>query len=232
MQRAGLILLAAALVSVTASLGLGGSAGFGRLAMALGLNRLAERILTTPDWRGVAAYRSGSFEAAASYFDNAGDSDFNQGVALARAGKYAASLEAFDRVKALHPADREAEANFDLISSIYAGTGIDPDSFADWSQRNAGPEAEAPVGEGSGRAAATGDDVTNSGANMGLPELISRNDKLGVRKVFDDSYMIANERWLRTLEDVPGVYLAARIAEEHKRRKAAGLLQPTPEDPR
>jgi Ca-activated chloride channel family protein len=43
--------------------------------------------------------------------------------------------------------------------------------------------------------------------------------------------MVANTRWLTALEDVPGEYLAARIAMEYKRRKKLGLTPPEPEDP-
>ena len=44
--------------------------------------------------------------------------------------------------------------------------------------------------------------------------------------------MVADERWLEQLSDVPGEFLAARIAQEHKRRVKLGLAPPPAEDPR
>lgn len=208
----------------------GGAAPFARIALSLGLPSFAGQIFTQNEWQGIAAYQSGAHENAAELFAQSDTGHFNAGVALARAGKFAASLEAFDRARAAYPEDDKAEANFDLIASIYAGLEVDPDAFVHWSSRKEGAEKEAPVGLGTGRAASTGDETTNSGANMGLPELISVRER-SVRKVFDDRFMLANDRWLKTLADVPGEYLATRIFEEHKRRKALGIAQVAPEDP-
>ena len=66
---------------------------------------------------------------------------------------------------------------------------------------------------------------------MGLAALESHGE-LGVRRIFDDRFMVADGRWLEQLADVPGDYMAARIAAEHKRRRALGLSPPPPEDPR
>jgi len=220
----------ASCICLLLAVGLGGSAPFGRIALALGAPSLAELIFTHSEWRGIATYRSKQFDEAAALFDQSDTGDFNAGVALAREGKFAASLEAFDRARAAFPEDDKAVANFDLIASIYAGLEVDPDAFVQWSSRDEGPQKEAPVGLGTGRAASTGEGTTNSGANMGLPELISIRE-LSARKVFDDRFMLANDRWLQTLADVPGEYLASRILKEHKRRKALGIAQPDAEEP-
>jgi Ca-activated chloride channel family protein len=55
---------------------------------------------------------------------------------------------------------------------------------------------------------------------MGLVELDSRG-RLGVARVFDDAFMVADERWLGQLEDIPGAFLKARISHEFKRRQKA-----------
>jgi len=213
------------------AVGLGGLAPFGRIALALGAPSLAGQLFINGDWKGIARYRSTRFEEAATLFGESAHGDFNAGVALARSGKFAAALEAFDRARAAFPEDDKAGANFDLIASIYAGLEVDPDAFVHWSSRKEGPQKEAPVGLGTGRAASTGDETTNSGANMGLPELVSERER-SVRKVFDDRFMLANDRWLQTLADVPGEYLATRIFEEHKRRKALGIAQADAEEPK
>ena len=89
---------------------------------------------------------------------------------------------------------------------------------------------ESFVARGAARAAGQGDDVTNAASLIGLPELQSRG-RLGVRKVFDDKFIEASPRWLATLEDVPGEFLAARIAAERKRRIAEGIEQAEAETP-
>ncbi|MGC9420327.1 MAG: tetratricopeptide repeat protein [Rhodovulum sp.] len=211
---------------------MGGPAPFGRLALALGLPGLAVPLLPDPAWKGAALARAGRFAEAAEAFVQAGPSaHYNRGVALARDGQFAAALEAFDMAAALNPADHAARANFDLVAAAYGGMAVDPDSVAWWRGDREGPRLSAPTGQGGGRAAGTGDAVTNTGANMGLPLLFSEAEG-AIRKVFDDKHVRANARWLETLEDVPGAYLGARIAAEHKRRAQAGLSPPAPEDPR
>ena len=223
------IAIAATFCAVGAFL-LGGAGAFGRVALSLGAPGIAAGMLDDPAGRGVAQYRAGNFDAAAAEFDAAGSlQDFNAGNALAMAGRYAAALEAYDRQVAQQPADTEAEANFDLVAAIYAGTEIQDDAPVSWFVKRDGATMAAPLGKGAGRAAGTGDGVTNTGALIGLPEL-ETSGQLGVRKVFDDKFVPASPRWLATLPDVPGEYLAERIKAEHKRRAKAGLSPPPPED--
>jgi len=221
---------AGALACLGLALVLGGGAPFGRLALALGLTGPARLILADPAWQATAAARAGDHAAAARSFALAPGGDYNAGVALARDGRYAAALEAFDRAVAADPDDREAAANFELVTRIYAGTAITLDAaFALIEREDDGPTAEAQVGLGNVRAAGSGDEATNAGTSLSMAELTSRK-RLGVRKQFDDRFMLANDRWLRTLSDVPGAFLAARIAEERKRRIAAWLAPPPAED--
>lgn len=217
-----------AALSLSLAAVLGGLAPFGRIVMALGLPGIATVFFDDPQWQGVAAYRAGNFEAAADHFA-ASASFYNLGNAQVQREDYAAALEAFDQARARgHP---DAEANFDVVSAFYAGLGIDPAALGLFPERKEGPEAEGFVAQGDGRAAGTGSEVTNNNTMMGLAELQSRG-QLGVRQIFDDKFMVADARWLEQLADVPGEYLAARIALEHKRRVKLGLAPPAPEDPR
>ena len=225
-------LAALAALCLALALVLGGGAPFGRVALTLGLTGPAQMLMADPAWAGYAAARAGRYDAAAADFAATPGADYNQGVALARAGRYAAALEAFDRAIAADPGDAEAAANFETLSRIYAGTAISTEAaFAIVEREEDGPVAEAEIGLGNARASGTGDEVTNTGTTLGLAELESRK-RQATRKQFDDRFMLANDRWLRTLADVPGEYLAARIFEERKRRAAAGLAPPEPEDPR
>ncbi|MDK3075316.1 hypothetical protein QO034_19740 [Sedimentitalea sp. JM2-8] len=227
MRRVVLIL---ALALVAGSALIWGGAPFGRLALALGLPRIAVHLFSDPAWRGVSFYRAGAFEEAAAAFAEAGPAAaYNLGNAKAQQAAYAAALESYDLAMAYRD-DPAAQANFDLVRSFYAGTRIDPGSIAFWGQDRIGETVEAEIGRGAGRAAGTGEDVTNTGATIGLTALQSR-EQSRVRKVFDDSFVVASPRWLVTLEDVPGAFLAARLNHEHKRRKKAGQGQPEAEDP-
>lgn len=222
------VLAICAAIALAVTLALGGAAPFGRLALAMGAPGLAAMLFEDPAWRGVAAYRAGDMDGAAHSFAKAGRR-FNLGNAEVMRENYAAGLEAFDLARARGDAD--AGANFDLVASYYAGLGIDPDSLVLVPKRKTGPTAEGFVARGNARAAGTGTEATNTNTMMGLAELESRG-RLGVRRVFDDKFMVADDRWLRQLSDVPGDYMAARIAQEHKRRDKAGLSPPDPEDPR
>ena len=207
---------------------LGGAAPFGRVLMSAGAPGWAAFLFDTPAWQGAALYRAGEYDQAALRFEAAQDW-YNLGNAQAHAGRHAAALEAFDLARAGgHP---DASANFDVVAAYYAGLGIDPEALALFGKREEGAQADSFVARGNARAAGTGSEVTNTNTMLGLAQLDSRG-RLGVRRVFDDTFMRADQRWLEHLADVPGDYLAARIALEHKRRVKSGLTPPDPEDPR
>jgi Ca-activated chloride channel family protein len=223
-MRALAILTALALSGAVA---LGGTAPLGRVLLAAGAPGLAALVLDDPGWRGVALYRAENFDRAEEAFRQA-DQPFNLGNALAHAGRYAAALEAYDRAVVL--GDPDARANFDVVAAYYAGLGIDAETLALFRRREEGPQADSSIAQGDARAAGTGSEVTNANTMLGLAELDSRG-QLGVRRVFDDTFIVADDRWIAQLSDVPGAYMAARIAQERKRRAELGLAPPEPEDP-
>lgn len=205
---------------------IGGLAPLGRVLLAIGQPEIAARVFDDAAWRGVAQYRAGEYRSAAATFA-AEKLPYNRGNAEAMGGDYAAALEAYDI--AILQGEMRAQANFDVVAAFFAGVGIDPESLALFPERKDGPEVESFVARGDGRAAGTGDEVTNTNSMLGLAELESRG-RLGVRRIFDDRYMVADERWLIQLEDVPGAFMAARILQEHKRRVKLGLAPPDPEE--
>ncbi|MEM9577777.1 MAG: tetratricopeptide repeat protein [Pseudomonadota bacterium] len=206
----------------------GGAAPLARVLLAAGFPGAAAQVFDDPAWRAVASFRAGDFERASDDFRATGDY-YNLGTAEAHAGNYAAALEAFDQAIAMgHPL---AQANFDVVAAYYAGLGIGADTLGLFPERRDGPKMESFVARGDGRAAGTGSEATNNTTMLGLAELQSRG-RLGVRRVFDDRFIVADDRWLEQLSDVPGSYLKARIAQEHKRRQKLGLSPPDPEDPR
>ncbi len=222
-------LFSGAVAALALALLLGGAAPFGRILLAAGLPDLALGLFDDPAWRGVALLEAGDAAGAARAFRQAGD-PFNAGHAEARAGNYAAALEEWDLARAA--GDAQAGANFDLLATYYAGVALDPGAPVSWHDpTREGPTRAAPAGRGEGRASATGTESTNDGSAVDLPELQSRGP-LNVRRVLDDRFVAATDRWLAMLPDVPGAYLAQRIAFEHRRRAKAGLAPPPPDDPR
>ena len=215
-------------VALGLALVLGGTAPLGRTFLALGLPSLAAPFFTDPAWRGVAEYRAGRMDQAADDFTEA-RATFNLGNAEAHRGGLAAALEAFDAAGS--GGDDDAAANFDVVAAFYAGLGIDPEALGLFPERKDGPTAESFVARGDARAAGTGSEVTNTNTMLGLAALDSRG-RLGVRQVFDDKFLVADDRWLEQLSDVPGEFLAARISHEYKRRQKLGVSPPEPEDPR
>ena len=233
MRRAGLAALAGAVCLLAAILAAGGTgAAVGRALLWIGMPGAAASVLSDPAWRGVALYRAGDADGAAAAFREARDW-LGLGNAEVLREDYAAALEAYDRGRLA--GDDRAAANFDLVAAFYAGLALDPAAEVAWFATRDDLEGEtvaAPIARGSARAASDGSAATNTGALIGLPELASSNLlQQAVRKVFDEKFMVANDRWLATLSDVPGEYLAERIRFERKRRAEAGLAPPDPEDP-
>ncbi len=224
MRVLAILCLAAGLLTYA----LGGTAPFGRLALSAQMPGLAAYFLDDPEWKGTALYRAGEYDAAGEAFANA-RSLYNLGNAHTKTGNYAAALEAFDIAIAQgHP---NAQANFDLVAAFYAGLGVDPEALAATSNRKTGAKEDSFIARGNARASGTGSDVTNAKTMMGMGQIDSRG-RLGVRRIFDDKFMVADKRWLTQLSDVPGEFMKARISHEYKRRVKAGISPPKAEDPR
>ena len=223
------LLLVIAVAAGLLSVALGGLAPVGRIALGWGWPQAALPFLDDPAWRGVAFFRAGDWEGAERSFRDA-DLPYNRANALVLSQQYVGALEAYDLALFLNNADTQAQANYDLLVSFYAGLALDAGTPMRWGEDKDGATVAAEIARGNARAAGTGDEVTNTGALLGLPEVVSDGARR-VRKVFDDKFIIANDRWLTNLEDVPGAFLSERIKAEHKRRKADGSAQTAGEPP-
>ncbi|KJZ18356.1 hypothetical protein TW80_14805 [Loktanella sp. S4079] len=207
------------LACIALALMLNGRGAFGRVALAFGQPKLAAVIFPEPAWKGIAHYRAGQFDQATSEFSRAGRASlFNLGNAQAQLGEYANALEAYDLATTVQ-FDPQAADNFDRLRAYYAATTLDIDGVFLTEDRDGSVE-EAPLARGDARAQGSGDAVTNTSATPALAEIVSRGEAR-VRQVFDEQSITANERWLATLADVPGEFLAERIYHEHKARRAA-----------
>ncbi|MEO1492185.1 MAG: hypothetical protein AAFV19_08540 [Pseudomonadota bacterium] len=206
-----------------------GPAPIARVLLEAGLPHMAASLLSDPAARGAALFRAGRYAEARGAFADAGDT-YNEGVAAALAQTYAAALVAWDRRLTEAPADHEARANHKLVTALLSGNEFqasDPPKDKDRS----GDPLEAARGQGKARAASTGDDANSQKTGFWMPEITGEGLRR-VPQIFDAQFIAANERWLATLQDQPGLYLRARLAAEQKAREADGTALPAPEDPR
>lgn len=227
MIRAQHLFVAGALVLATI-IGTQGSSPTGRVLLEIGLPSAAASLLADPAERGAALFRAGDYASAEQAFAEAGDS-YNQGLAAALAERYSAALVAWERRLVERPGDHQARANHKLITSLLSGTEFQA-TAAPMDKDRSGDGVEAAPGQGKARAASTGDDANSQKTGFWMPEITGEGLRR-VPQIFDAQFIAANERWLATLQDQPGLYLRARLAAEQKAREAAGSALPPPDDP-
>lgn len=89
-------------------------------ALRTGEPERAGVLFESPDWRGVAKYRSSSFDEAASAFatDPSAKGHYNRGNALAKLGQYPAAIAAYDRTLALAADHEDAKFNKALVEKL------------------------------------------------------------------------------------------------------------------
>ncbi|MBD1547594.1 hypothetical protein [Roseibium aggregatum] len=203
MRRAAIILLAG-----LACVLLAGPGAWGRLLLWTGLPAGAA-LMNDPAARGLALYRSGSYEAADRAFADAGRGQtFNRALTLAATGKYALSVAYFDAVLFSNPADAEARRLRDLVDKLA------PKTLGD----SVAPGRLAGVGDGS---------YQPEKSKWGWP---GTPDPEWQRRVTARGYA-ASDAWLDTITDDPGEFLRLRLAKEYERRAGLGLIRPREGDP-
>ena len=188
----------------------GGTAHFGRLALAAGQPRIAAALLNDPYWKGMALYRMGQFEKAAEIFRDAGrPAFFNRGNALAKSGHYPEAVAFYDAVLFYHPDDQDARANRALVDALIERKG------------------DVPLNGTFIREDAVPQEATDNGKANAIPTDYSWADKIRYKSTFLSGQSVpASEEWLASLPDDPGRYLKLRIAAEHERRVRLGTSPP------
>ncbi len=89
-------------------------------ALQEGEAETAAQLFEDPEWRGVAEYRAGSFEASAAALFAAESTEgiYNRGNALAKSGQLEAALQAYDAVLERDPGHEDARYNRDLVQEL------------------------------------------------------------------------------------------------------------------
>ena len=92
----------------------------GANALEQGDAKTAANLFENPAWRGTAQYSAEDWQGAVNSFKEGRDADnwYNQGNALAMAGKLELALEAFDQSLALKPEAEDALRNRELIEKL------------------------------------------------------------------------------------------------------------------
>lgn len=75
----------------------------------------AAQQFASADWRASALYRAGDYAGAAGIY---GESGYNAGNALAKAGQLKEALAAYDAELAAHPEDADTKFNRDLVADL------------------------------------------------------------------------------------------------------------------
>jgi Ca-activated chloride channel family protein len=80
----------------------------------------AADLFSDPEWLAAASYRAGEFDASASALNgiDTPDAQYNRGNALARAGKLADAIDAYDRALELAPDHADAAYNRELVAQL------------------------------------------------------------------------------------------------------------------
>ena len=186
-----------------AALALAGRAALAKLLLILHLPGLAAPLLDDPAVRGVALYRAGDYAAADDAFRAAGrGSTYNRGLSLAATGDYPLSLAYFDAVLFTNPADSMARENRNVVNALVPPL----------------------LGEANAAGRIAAEAIAVSG---GSP--VDEIKRLG--RHLDEGRRVADADWLAGLSDDPGEFLRLRLEAEHKRRLSMGLTAPEGGDP-
>lgn len=108
-----------------------------------------------PRWRAVTAYRAGQFEQAAALLQGVDDADsrYNRGNALARQGRLADALSAYEAALQRRPDDKDILFNRDLVQRL-----LNPQASSGPQAQNESASQAAPLKPPAGSAAASAAD--------------------------------------------------------------------------
>ncbi len=86
-------------------------------ALQAGQAEAASTLFADPDWKAAAAYRAGDYKQAASLYaaSKTLEGQYNYGNALARLGKTAEAIAAYEKVLAQNPQHEDAQFNLELL---------------------------------------------------------------------------------------------------------------------
>jgi Ca-activated chloride channel family protein len=97
-----------------------GRAVVGHMLLAIGWPSASASLFDDPAWRGAALYAARRWQEAADAFGPGAANAYNRGNALARAGRYAEALAAYEAALDADPDNADAVFNKSLIADLLA----------------------------------------------------------------------------------------------------------------
>ncbi len=158
-----------------------GRAAVGHGLLALGFPSASARLFDDPAWKGAALYAAGRWQEAADAF---GPSQaYNRGNALARAGRYAEAIAAYEVAIDRDPDDQDAVFNRTLVMALIAEAEDKPDGSRVGLVNSAATDqrrgAKVPTADGRITGAGAGFAGTQQGSSAQGPEGGSRVGQVG-----------------------------------------------------
>ena len=166
-------------------------------------------------WIGVARYRSGDLEGAASRFreDGTPTGEYNLGNALARLGALEAATAAYDRALTVDPEHADALHNRALVAAVLEQRSRSRDDEAD------GASFGRPAADGGTGSDATPNTMDEQGPTSTPEDAVeaAAADALPPERPGD-----ARTRWLESVPDDPGGLLRRKFRHETNQRLREG----------
>ncbi len=191
-----------------------------------------------PHWQAAALYAAGDFDGAARRWAElpGAEARYNQGNALARAGRFRDAITAYAEALALDPTHADAAANKALLERLLRKQAEQENRAAQASSdgdpaSDAGSQQASTAGEGTARRPGEGDDGdvsttpseqtgTDNPSQSATATAMQQGRLPGSRYEpprYDDD--IALEQWLRQIPDDPAALLQRKFLLEHLMRR-------------
>ena len=132
-----------------------------------------------PNWRGMALYEAGDYDAAARAFAESDDMEarYNQGNALARAGNLQQAIDAYRDVLEQNPAHDDAKANLELLEKLLHDQQQDGESQQQNDEGDQDEKGEDGKENGDERKEENGSEGDSAQNDITQPEAEAQNDK-------------------------------------------------------
>lgn len=147
--------------------------GIGHALLAFGFPSASAPFFDDPAWKGVALYSAGRWREAADAFGTDPANAYNRGNALARAGRYAEALAAYQAAIDATPRNEDAAFNKAVVAAL---AGRQAETAARTVPHRANADAKRTLhGDGLPHAEEqTGETGSGSGGDRGLVSTSSR----------------------------------------------------------
>ncbi len=216
MRRFALPLLVSAAVLLAL---IAGPRAWAKLALLAGQPALAVHLLKEPAPLGVALYRAGDYAAADAAFAAAGNNaTYDRGNSLAATGTYELAVAYYDAVLFADPDDEDARHNRDIVWRLLLP--LAPSANPTPGRKEDVRDNRDVVSRLLSPLAPAAKRIATK--PLTIAQKVALRNQQHVHKPLTAQALEANRRWLANLPDAPGRYLKALLAADYARRFAEG----------